>query len=110
AADRAPDINAMLTRTLGPNKAEARVNAQLDLDQVTNDSVSYDGKSGPLVVQKDNEKLNGGAAGASAVAGTGSNIPPVYQNGGGASGSGSSSCTPPPPHTLRTHNNNSTHT
>jgi len=89
-AEMAADINAMLARTLGPNKAEARVNAQLDLNQVTNDSVSYDGKSVPLVVQKDNEKLNGSGAGASGVAGTGSNIPPVYQNGGGASGSGSS--------------------
>src|SRR5690349_8889808 len=73
-AEMAADINAMLARTLGPNKAEARVNAQLDLDQVTNDSVSYDGKSVPLVVQKDNEKLNGSGAGASGVAGTGSNI------------------------------------
>ena len=88
-AQMAADINAMLARTLGPNKAEARVNAQLDLDQVTNDSVSYDGKSVPLTVQKDDEKLAGSGAGASGAAGTASNIPPVYQNGGGAAGSGS---------------------
>jgi flagellar M-ring protein FliF len=87
-AQMAADINAMLARTLGPNKAEARVNAQLDLDQVTNDSVTYDGKSVPLVVQKDDEKLAGSGAGASGAAGTASNIPPVYQNGGGG-GSGS---------------------
>ena len=89
-AQMAADINAMLARTLGPNKAEARVNAELDLDQVTNDSVTYDGTTVPLVVQKDNEKLAGGGTGASGAAGTGSNIPPVYQNGaGGTGGSGS---------------------
>jgi len=89
-AQMAADINAMLARTLGPNKAEARVNAELDLNQVTNDSVTYDGTTVPLVVQKDDEKLAGGGAGASGAAGTGSNIPPVYQNGaGGTGGSGS---------------------
>jgi flagellar M-ring protein FliF len=89
-AQVAADINAMLARTLGPNKAEARVNAQLDLDQVTNESVTYDGTVVPLVVQKDDEKLSGSGAGSSGAAGTGSNIPPVYQNGGGgAGGSGS---------------------
>src|SRR5919198_1332154 len=77
----AADINAMLARTLGPNKAEARVNAQLDLNQVTNDSVTYDGKTVPLVVQKDDEKLSGSGAGTSGAAGTAGNIPPVYQNG-----------------------------
>jgi flagellar M-ring protein FliF len=88
-AQMAADINAMLARTLGPNKAEARVNAQLDLNQVTNDSVTYDGTTVPLTVQKDDETLSGSAGGASGVAGTGGNIPPVYQNGGGAGGSGS---------------------
>jgi flagellar M-ring protein FliF len=89
-AQMAADINAMLARTLGPNKAEARVNAQLDLNQVTNDSVSYDGKTVPLVVQKDDEKLTGGSGGgASGVAGSGGNIPPVYQNGAGPGGAGS---------------------
>ena len=90
-AQVAADINTMLARTLGPDKAEARVNAQLDLNQVTNDSVTYDGNVVPLVVQKDDEKLSGSGTGGAGVAGTGSNIPPVYQNGaGGAGGSGSS--------------------
>jgi flagellar M-ring protein FliF len=89
-AQVAADINTMLARTLGPDKAEARVNAQLDLNQVTNESVTYDGKVVPLVVQKDDEKLSGSGVGGAGVAGTGSNIPPVYQSGGGAGGSGSS--------------------
>lgn len=92
-AQVAADINAMLARTLGPNKAEARVNAQLDLNQVTNDSVTYDGTSVPLVVQKDDEKLNGSGGGASGVAGTGGNIPPIYQNGAGAAGGAGSNYT-----------------
>jgi flagellar M-ring protein FliF len=90
-AQMAADINMMLAQTLGPGKAEARVNAQLNLNQVTNDSVTYDGKSVPLTVQKDDEKLNGSGAGGNGVAGTGGNIPPVYQagNGGNAAGAGS---------------------
>jgi flagellar M-ring protein FliF len=89
-AQVAADINAMLARTLGPDKAEARVNAQLDLNQVTNDSVTYDGKVVPLVVQKDDETLAGSGAGAGGAAGTAGNIPPVYQGGaGGAGGAGS---------------------
>ena len=78
-------------RTLGPDKAEARVNAQLDLNQVTNDSVTYDGKVVPLVVQKDNEALSGSGAGAGGAAGTAGNIPPVYQGGAGGAGSSGSS-------------------
>ena len=89
-AQLAADINAMLARTLGPDKAEARVNAQLDLNQVTNDSVTYDGTVVPLVVQKDDETLGGSGTGAGGAAGTAGNIPPVYQGGaGGAGGSGS---------------------
>ena len=89
-AQLAADINAMLARTLGPDKAEARVNAQLDLNQVTNDSVTYDGTVVPLVVQKDDETLGGSGTGAGGAAGTAGNIPPVYQgSAGGAGGSGS---------------------
>jgi flagellar M-ring protein FliF len=92
-AQMAADINAMLAQTLGPNKAEARVNAQLDMNQVTNDSVTYDGNVVPLVVQKDDEKLAGSGAGAGGAAGTAGNIPPVYQGGAGGSGSSGSNYT-----------------
>jgi flagellar M-ring protein FliF len=82
-------INAMLAQTLGPNKAEAKVNAVLDTDQTTQDAVTYDGKSVPLTVQKDDETLTGTGATAGGAAGTAGNVPPVYQ--GGTSGAGSSS-------------------
>ena len=81
-------INALLAQTLGPNKAQARVHADLNVDQTTVDKVTYAKKGTPLKTQTDLETLQSkGGGGASAPAGVSSNVP-TYGNaaGGGAGG------------------------
>ena len=88
----AADINAMLARTLGPDKAEARVNAQLDLNQVT-ERLGHLRRQGRAArrARRTTRRSAASGAGAAGAAGTAGNIPPVYQGGaGGAGGSGSS--------------------
>jgi flagellar M-ring protein FliF len=60
----AAQVNAMLTSTLGPNKAVAQVHADLNVDQTTLDKVTYAKKGVPLTQQTQSESLNskGGAA------------------------------------------------
>ena len=78
-AQVAAEINAMLARTLGPDKAEARVNAELDLNQVTSDSVTYDGKGCRWSSRRTTRACPEAAQGAGGAAGTAGNIPPVYR-------------------------------
>lgn len=77
-------LQALLTRTLGPGKAEVKVSADVNADQATKDELTY-GKSTPLKQVTETEKLKGGSGGAGA-AGTASNIPSYAQSAaGGAS-------------------------
>ncbi len=82
----ASTINAMLVRTLGPNKAQVQVNANLDANQSTQDSLRYGRNVVPLTQRTDNETLRGTAAAAGGAAGTATNTPPTYaQTGNGNS-------------------------
>jgi flagellar M-ring protein FliF len=76
-------LAALLTRTVGPGKAEVQVSADVNADQATKDELTY-GKSTPLKGTTETEKLTGGAGGAGA-AGTASNIPTYAQNAAGGS-------------------------
>src|SRR5262245_47750791 len=69
-------INSMLTSTLGPNKAFARVHADLDLDQQTIESVTYGKRGTRLSNTTDVETLDGkgGTAQTPATAGTTGNV------------------------------------
>src|SRR3954452_18714099 len=87
AAQLSSQIDAFLVRTLGPGKAEARVNVDLDLDETSLESMSYGDKKVPLQQNTTKETLKGGGGSAGA-AGTPSNIPPGYAAGAGA-GAGS---------------------
>jgi len=81
-------INAMLASTLGPGKAQVKVNADLNMDETTQKELTYGDKGVPLKSTVDNETLTGaGAAKASGKAGTGSNVP-TYSNGTGANAGG----------------------
>src|SRR3954454_7363476 len=80
------NIDAMLTRTLGPGKAQVQVNADLNMDTVTKDALTYAKKGVPLKTTKDVEKLNGSGATAGGTAGTAGNIPQYAQGAGGGSG------------------------
>ncbi len=80
-ADMAAGLTAMLTRTLGPDKAQVQVHADVDANQATQDQLVYGRRGVPLTAQTDNETLRGGGAGAGGAAGTGANTPAYAQVG-----------------------------
>jgi len=63
----AASLDAMLAQTLGPGKAQVLVYANMNVNQTTQESLTY-GKAGvPLQQSKDTETLTGGAAAGGAV-------------------------------------------
>jgi len=78
----AASLTAMLTRTLGPGKAQVQVNADLDANQATQQQLVYGTKGVPLTQHKETEALKGGGGGAGGVAGTGANGVPAYAQAG----------------------------
>ncbi len=83
------DLNALLTRTLGPGKGQVSVTADLNADKTTRDAVTYDRRSRvPLKTQTETERLRGGGTTTGGTAGTGSNIP-QYAAGTGGGGANS---------------------
>jgi flagellar M-ring protein FliF len=82
------DITAMLTRTLGPGKAQVQVNADLDMDKVTRDELTYARRGVPLKTVTEDERLRGAGATAGGTSGTGGNIP-QYAAGAAAGGGNS---------------------
>jgi flagellar M-ring protein FliF len=87
----AGQINALLVSTLGAGKAQARVHADLSLDQSEVATVTY-GKTGtPLQSQTDTETLGtkGSTATPKGAAGTASNVPNYAATTGGT-GNGTS--------------------
>jgi flagellar M-ring protein FliF len=77
-------LNAMLMSTVGPGKAQVKVTADLDVDQVKQKQLKYGRRGTPLESTEDTEELEGQGAGG-AGAGTRANIP-TYQAAGGAGG------------------------
>ncbi len=80
------EVNAMLAQTLGAGKAQVVVNANLNANQATQDSLVYAKKGIPLTQQTSTEALKGGGAGAGA-AGTSGNIPAYAGAAGGGANS-----------------------
>jgi flagellar M-ring protein FliF len=81
-------LGALLTRTVGPGKAEVKVSADVNADQATKDELLYAQKGTPLKETIENEKLAGPAAGAGGVSGTTGNVPGYSQAAAGAAGTG----------------------
>jgi flagellar M-ring protein FliF len=80
-ANTAANLNAMLAQTLGPDKAQVQVAANLNVNQTTQETLTY-GKTGvPLTQSKDLETLTGSGGGTGAT-GT-ANIPAYTQTGAG---------------------------
>ena len=71
----AAQINGMLVSTLGSGKAQARVHADLNVDQTEVDKVTYAKKGVPLTVNTTKETLNSKGAAQLPASGTASNIP-----------------------------------
>ena len=80
------NVNAMLARTLGPDKATVTVRAQLDMNKTTRDELLYAKRGTPMSTTKETERLKGAGAKAGGTAGTAGNIPSYATNaaGGGA--------------------------
>jgi flagellar M-ring protein FliF len=82
----AAQVNAMLAQTLGAGKAQVVVNADLNADQATADSLVYANKGVALQQHQETETLTGAGAGAAGgTAGTAATVPAYAQTGGGAS-------------------------
>ena len=78
--DLEANLDAMLAQTLGAGKAQVQVNATLNTNQTTQESLTY-GKSGvPLQQSKNLETLAGNGSGAGGATGT-ANIPAYTQTG-----------------------------
>lgn len=84
-ASMAASANALLASTLGAGKAQVTVNANLNANQATSDSLAYAKKGVPLQQQTQTETLKGGSPTASGVTGTAGNIPAYTSTGSSAS-------------------------
>jgi flagellar M-ring protein FliF len=77
----AASLDAMLAQTLGAGKAQVLVYANMNVNQTTQEQLTY-GKAGvPLQQSKDIETLTGNGTGAGGTTGT-ANIPAAAQSGG----------------------------
>jgi flagellar M-ring protein FliF len=61
---------ALLTQTLGPGKAQVVVNANVNANQATSDTLTYGKKGVPLTAQTQTETLKGGSPTAAGTTGT----------------------------------------
>jgi flagellar M-ring protein FliF len=77
-------LNALLMRTVGSGKAQVKVKADLDVDQVKEKQLRYARRGTPLTETEDTETLEG-QGGSTGGSGTRANIP-TYQAAGGGSG------------------------
>src|SRR3954452_7701235 len=82
-------INAMLAATLGPGKAQVKVNADLNVDDTTKEQLTYAAKGTPLTQSTATEAMKGSGSTSGGTAGTGSNVP-SYSAGSGANVNGGS--------------------
>lgn len=81
---QAASIGAMLAQTLGPNKAQVQVYANLNVDKTTEEQLKYGKKGVPLQESKNLETLTGNGAGAGGTAGT-TTVPTYAATSGGKS-------------------------
>ena len=63
-------VTGMLAQTLGPGKAQVMVNANVNANQATSDTLTYGKKGVPLTQQTQTEALKGGSPSASGTTGT----------------------------------------
>ena len=82
-------INALLLRTIGEGKAQVKVTADLDVDQVKEKSLRYDRRGTPTEEVEETEQLEGAGGAGGGGAGTRANIPEYGQAAGAAAGGAS---------------------
>jgi flagellar M-ring protein FliF len=86
AAAKEAEINAMLMRTLGADKAQVRINADLNVDETEVEQLKYDRRGNPVEETTETEELEGSGGGGGTAAGTETNVPGYAQRGGGGGG------------------------
>ncbi|HUR86059.1 MAG TPA: flagellar basal-body MS-ring/collar protein FliF [Solirubrobacteraceae bacterium] len=79
-------VAALLTRTLGPGKAEVQVSADVNADETTKDELKY-GESTPTKETTETEKLRGGSGSGGSGSGTSANVPSYAQSAAGGAAS-----------------------
>jgi flagellar M-ring protein FliF len=82
-------INALLLRTVGDGKAQVKVTADLDVDQVKQKQLKYDRRGTPVEEVEETEQLDGGGGAPGTGAGTRANMPTYNAATGGAAGAAS---------------------
>jgi flagellar M-ring protein FliF len=80
-------LTAMLARTVGPDKVQVQVHADLDANEATREELTYGRRGVPLQAKTERELLRGGGGGGGGVAGAGGNAPAYAQAGGGGGNS-----------------------
>jgi flagellar M-ring protein FliF len=79
-------LDALLLRTLGPDKATVQVAADLDLSESTQEKLQYAKKGTPLTETTETETLTSEGAAGGAAAGTAANIPSYAAGAAGGGG------------------------
>jgi flagellar M-ring protein FliF len=79
-------LNALLARTVGPGKAQVRVNSELNVDDVSREQLDYGTKGVPLSSTVDSEKLNSNGSAGGTAAGAKTNIPSYAASGSSGGG------------------------
>jgi len=74
-AQQEAKLNALLTQTLGPGKAQVQVHSDLNVDKVDEQALTYDKKGVALAEKKSVESLKGSGAVSGGTAGSASNLP-----------------------------------
>jgi flagellar M-ring protein FliF len=81
-------LGALIARTVGPDKAQVQVHADLNVDQSTQEKLQYAKKGTPLHSTEETETLTGSGGSSGGAAGAAANLPTYTQNatsGGGKS-------------------------
>ena len=79
-------LGALIARTVGQDKAQVQVHADLNVDQSTQEKLQYAKKGTPLHTVKETESLKGTGGSTGGTAGATANLPTYAQNAAGGSG------------------------
>jgi flagellar M-ring protein FliF len=79
-------LGALIARTVGTEKAQVQVHADLNVDQSTEEKLQYAKKGTPLHAVKETESLKGTGSASGGSAGAAANLPTYAQSAAGSSG------------------------
>jgi flagellar M-ring protein FliF len=79
-------LQSIIARTVGPEKAQVRVKSDLNVDATTRDELRYERQGTPIETKTDTEEREGQGGAAGGAAGAAGNIPTYAQGGGGGGG------------------------